>query len=363
MRRSVWVRSLIVGATAGAVAATSLAAYGYVLGFDDPKVPAAQASGTVGPTTTSKAAVVTSTTKTTPTTIPTTTTTHAKMKDPPRAAMPEVPANGLGEYSSGDVVAAYETRLKSLRFDPGTLDGRFDQNMRYAVEAVQKLYGLPRTGRIDAATRVAIAAFKYPKPLVAEREPDRVEIDLDRQVLIVWTDWKITLITTTSTGSGKHFCGGDQGCQYAVTPVGRYTLTRNIKGWRTGKLGKLWNPYYFNGGIAVHGLASVPVYPASHGCARIPMDIATYFATLVHKGEPVYVVGVQAPRGGISSPGTPRTTPPATAPPTTATTLSPVTTPPTAPPTTKPPATTPTTTKPSTTTVAPTTVPQVTTTT
>ena len=53
----------------------------------------------------------------------------------------------------------------------------------------------------------------------------------------------------------------------------------------------MWNPYYFNGSDAVHGLQSVPAYPASHGCARIPMHIADYFYTLVYKGESVYVVG------------------------------------------------------------------------
>ncbi len=59
----------------------------------------------------------------------------------------------------------------------------------------------------------------------------------------------------------------------------------------------MWNPYYFNGSDAVHGLASVPAYPASHGCARIPMHIADYFYTLVHQGESVFVVG-HAEEGG-----------------------------------------------------------------
>jgi len=36
-------------------------------------------------------------------------------------------------------------------------------------------------------------------------------------------------------------------------------------------LGDLYRPQYFNGGIAVHGLASVPAYPASHGCARVSL--------------------------------------------------------------------------------------------
>ena len=59
----------------------------------------------------------------------------------------------------------------------------------------------------------------------------------------------------------------------------------------------MWNPYYFNGSDAVHGLDSVPNYPASHGCARIPMHIADYFYTLVHQGESVFVVGTPKKAG------------------------------------------------------------------
>lgn len=352
MHKSLWVKSLIVGAVAATVSAVSLATYGYVYGFDNPELAPATAAE---PSATTAAASTSTTLRPTTTTLPPTTTTHPAMADPAPQVMPEVSGNGLGQYQRNDAIRIYEQRLKDLRFDPGDIDGKFDQNTRYAVEAVQKLAGLPRTGRIDAATRATIGAFKYPKPLVANGEADRVEIDLDRQVLIVWTQWQITLMTTTSTGNGRHFCGGDDGCQYAVTPPGRFTFTWHANGWKKGKLGRLWNPYYFNGGIAVHGYSSVPTEPASHGCARIPMDIATYFATLVHKGEPVYVVGTEAPRGGKGGSGSgnrpttttiaPTTTAPpvttappkTTVPPTTHTTVAPTTT---TPPTTAAPTTT-----------------------
>jgi L,D-transpeptidase-like protein len=120
-----------------------------------------------------------------------------------------------------------------------------------------------------------------------------------------------------------------------VTPPGRFTFDWHYNGWRNGSLGELYNPYYFNGGIAVHGYTSVPTYPASHGCARIPMHIAEYFPSMVFKGMPVYVVGAEAPRTGGSlhqSPPPPPPTTAATAPPVTAATV---------PPTTKPPATKP----------------------
>ena len=58
-------------------------------------------------------------------------------------------------------------------------------------------------------------------------------------------------------------------------------------------LGGLYNPFYFNGGIVVHGYVSVPIGPASHGCVRIPMHISEYFPSIVSYGDPVYVFGGQ----------------------------------------------------------------------
>jgi hypothetical protein len=53
----------------------------------------------------------------------------------------------------------------------------------------------------------------------------------------------------------------------------------------------MYNPVYFNYGIAVHGAKNVPKEPASHGCVRINMDIAEYFPDLVKVGDAVYVWG------------------------------------------------------------------------
>jgi hypothetical protein len=51
----------------------------------------------------------------------------------------------------------------------------------------------------------------------------------------------------------------------------------------------MWNPVYFNYGIAVHGAKNVPTEPASHGCIRIPMFIADYFPSLVKNKDLVFV--------------------------------------------------------------------------
>ena len=363
-RPTIW----IVVAVVAVVVSGGVAGFAYVFGLGGDAgrdISSARPVTTQGPTTTST---------TRPRPRPTT-TTLPPIEQPPMAEMPPLPAGGLSQGASGDVVLVYEYRLKTLRFDPGEVDGVFDTATRYAVEAVQKLYGVERTGRIDEGVRFGLSTFQWPNAMVKHGEPDRAEVDLDRQVMVVYRDREVRLITPVSTGSGRRYCGGDQGCQYATTPAGRFTFTWHYNGWRQSKLGHLYNPYYFNGGIAVHGYSSVPTYNASHGCVRIPMHIAEYFPTLVYKDMAIYVVGTPAGPYG-PAPGNPPTgtTPTATTTPTTApnpgtttpsttapasttvpssSTSSPGTTATTSPPTTSPPTTSPPTTAAPTTTAPP----------
>jgi peptidoglycan hydrolase-like protein with peptidoglycan-binding domain len=347
--RSRRVTRLALIASAVVVVAAGAGVTVWALDDHDDDTAAAQTGTTIAPS----SAASTTTTAAPTTTLAPTTTTLPTMPDPPFVELPEVDDAGIGQGTTSEVVLAYEQRLKSLQFDPGEVDGEFDQATRYAVEALEKLAGLPRNGRIGPAERLYLMAFKYPAPLTGiDREAKRVEIDLDRQLLTVYSHHLVVLITTTSTGDGDYFCGGDDGCQYAITPAGKYAFTWRYPGWRQGKLGRLYNPVYFNGGIAVHGYSSVPTEPASHGCARIPMHVAEYFPSLVDGGDPVYVIGTPAaPEGGGG--GTTATTAPATTAPTTA---APTTTAPTtaAPTTTAPTTVAPTTAAPTTTvTIAP----------
>ena len=55
----------------------------------------------------------------------------------------------------------------------------------------------------------------------------------------------------------------------ARTPAGSFSVFREVDKLDKGPLGSLYRPKYFNGGIAIHGAASIPPYPASHGCARV----------------------------------------------------------------------------------------------
>ncbi|GAB7045299.1 L,D-transpeptidase family protein [Catenuloplanes indicus] len=182
-------------------------------------------------------------------------------------ATPAAGADGVLERGeAGPDILALQRRLDALGYWNGPADGSFGQLTMQAVYAVQKAAGLERTGRADAGTLAALAAGV--RPAARSRTGHRVEIDLDRQLLLLADDGAVTKIFNTSTGSNEFY--RHQGRRYlADTPAGRFRVGRQIDAWRYGPLGPLYRPKYFNGGIAVHGAHDIPPRPASHGCARL----------------------------------------------------------------------------------------------
>ncbi len=243
---------------------------------------ASSSQAIVAPTTTTTEAPTTTTT----TEAPTTTTTEAPTTTTTEAPAPE----GLVAGAEGEDVAELQRRLIELRFDPGAADGVYGQGTVFAVQAFQKLQGMEPTGDVTPAVEAALAAATEPAPQVPDGGADRVEIDLPRQLLFLYKGGDLRLISHISSGNNKRYCA-EGGCGTAVTPVGAHRFMWRYPGWRTSRLGKLYNPVYFTGsGIAIHGSSSVPTYPASHGCVRIPMHIAEYFPGLVARGDAVYVL-------------------------------------------------------------------------
>ena len=219
------------------------------------------------------------------------TTTTTVLPPPTTTAPPGLaPTDELQRGSSGPAVEALQRRLTELRLDPGPVDGRFGGGTLHAVQGFQKLAGIEPTGVVGPETRAALESPPPVAPLVPGAEPDRVEVDLGRQLLLLWQGGDLRLVTHVSTGSGERYCEGGR-CGTATTPTGAFRFSWRWPGWRESRLGKLYNPVYFtSSGIAVHGSTSVPTYPASHGCVRIPMHIAEYFPDLVESGDAVYVV-------------------------------------------------------------------------
>jgi peptidoglycan hydrolase-like protein with peptidoglycan-binding domain len=293
--------------------------------------------------------VTTATTgSTTTTTAATTTTAGVTTTTGPR------PNDGVLERGDrGPEVVALQKRLAELHFDAGVPDGSFGLATMYAVEGFQNLAGMRADGKVGPQVAAALANPPAVAPLVPDGEPTRVEVDKSRQLLFVWTNNQLRLISHVSTGSGKTYCVDGSCNNKAITPEGAFRFMWRYSGWRESRLGKLYNPVYFTGsGVAVHGSPSVPTYPASHGCVRIPMHISEYFPSLVKRGDAVYVLAgpgshVGAPPARSTPTGPPPTDPPTSPDSTSSTTTSTTTTSTTS---TTTPQTTTTTTTPTTTT-------------
>jgi peptidoglycan hydrolase-like protein with peptidoglycan-binding domain len=164
------------------------------------------------------------------------------------------------------MVLALQQRLKELGYWLGTPDGSFGSLTQQAVWAFQKSAGLQRDGVVGPKTRRALAAGTRPKATIGG---NGVEIDLDRQILLVVRGGSVRTILNTSTGSGEEYTSTSGHRAIAVTPRGSYTVYRAVDGPVTNSLGELWRPRFFHRGIAVHGSGNVPPWPASHGCARL----------------------------------------------------------------------------------------------
>ena len=191
----------------------------------------------------------------------------------------------------GPAVRQLQHRLAALRYYPGTADGRFGPDTQEAVWAFQEVQGLRTTGNVNRFMQEALAHPRQPHALVPRGGALRVEINLGRGYLVLYRGGHVALVSHISSGGGYYFCNPGGGCGYAVTPTGNYHTVTFMPGWVTVPLGEMYNPVFFIGhAYAIHGDTYVPLQPASHGCVRIPMDVAAFFHTLLPAtGTPVYV--------------------------------------------------------------------------
>lgn len=159
-----------------------------------------------------------------------------------------------------------QQQLSALGYWLGTPDGTYGGLTTQAVLALQKAAGLSRDGVLGPRTRAALEAKVRPSARIGGTG---IEVDKTRQLLLVVRGGTVRTILNTSTGSGQEYTSSYGTRAVAVTPSGTYHVYYVVDGMDHGTLGDLWRPRFFNGGIAVHGAASVPGYPASHGCARV----------------------------------------------------------------------------------------------
>ena len=183
-------------------------------------------------------------------------------------------------------IKAAERRLADLGYWTGPVDGVFDEGTRSALIAFQKWEGRVITSKLTGEELEAMKASVSPTPRDGGYE--HVEVDVDRQVLMLVNEEGGVRVLPVSTGNDKQFM--DQGqMSVAYTPRGRFVVYDKTYGWENGDLGSVYYANYISGGVAIHGYLSVPTTPASHGCIRIPMFAAREVSRLLPVGTIVLV--------------------------------------------------------------------------
>ena len=112
-----------------------------------------------------------------------------------------------------------------------------------------------------------------------------IEVDKAAQELTAFQGKVVVLKTNVSTGRPGH-----------NTPIGEFTTGSKERMHYSHKYNDAEMPYavQVNGDVFFHGYGSVPAYPASHGCIRVPLGRkkpAKYLYGWVNRGVGVKIFG------------------------------------------------------------------------
>ena len=152
---------------------------------------------------------------------------------------------------------------------------KYDSATGRAVLAFHKVNDKKRTENASAGDFKKLAAGKGGFKLKYPGAGKHVEADLSRQVMVLANHGEAEEIYHISSGT-------------AATPTiqGHFQFYRKEPG--TNSHGMV-NSVYFIRGYATHGYASVPDYPASHGCLRNPIPDSLHIYNWIDIGDDIYV--------------------------------------------------------------------------
>ena len=154
------------------------------------------------------------------------------------------------------------------------ITGYYDDGTARGVLAFRKTNGLGRDGYASKPVFAMLArgqgAFKLRYPKAGKH----VEFDWSRQVLVLAKGRKPYRTYHTSSGT-------------AATPTVFGTFRFYLQTPGTNSSGMVHSSYFIRG-YAIHGYASVPLYPASHGCLRVPIPNALQIFNWIDIGDTIY---------------------------------------------------------------------------
>jgi len=212
----------------------------------------------------------------------------------------------LHRGSHGPAVTALQRRLTALHYYLGKIDGKFGWYTMEAVWAFKEVqFGKrvpPKPDIVGPLMWRQLQHPKLPRVLKPRGGKNRIEINKNTEVLVVYRYNKVALITHVSTADATRPDGNGW-----ITPNGNYRAWKFLPGCVPDATfgGCLYNPVFFIGtSYAIHGMPNptstysydgVPLNPASHGCVRIPIDVSRRLHKLIHigprHGSRIYIRG------------------------------------------------------------------------
>lgn len=176
-----------------------------------------------------------------------------------------------------DMGKAFE--LKDMLLPPGALRTLTDGTE--LVSTAQLAEAGAEVSQPDEEGRVRVGGFFRGFTLVVS--PQRVEVSLKKQQLQGWQGKRLVLQTRISSGRNGRTPAGEFRAGPYRARMHRSSLYQNAP--------MPWS-VQINGHVFIHGFTSVPNYPASHGCIRVPLtegNPAKFFYEWVLNGTPVSV--------------------------------------------------------------------------
>jgi len=186
----------------------------------------------------------------------------------------EVLPRRVGPGSGSVSVRALQSRLARLGYVVGRR-GSFDARTGRAVLAFRKVTGMARTTSASSQVMRRIASGGGRFRIRFPSHGRHMEADISRQVLVLVEGGKVRRIYPTSSGK-------------ASTPTVLGSFRVYSKTYGTNSKGMVHAAYFIRG-YATHGFASVPTYPASHGCLRVPLGDALSLFRWIRIGTPIDV--------------------------------------------------------------------------
>jgi L,D-transpeptidase-like protein len=177
--------------------------------------------------------------------------------------------------SKGAVVDLVQRKLGKLHYRVFT-SGTFDAATGRALLAYRKVNGRSRQEYLGRAVLGRLIREKGAFRAKYPGHGRHVEADLSRQVLAL-VNPKGHVFETLPISSGK---------PSTPTVLGSYRFYRKDLGVNSEGM---VDSNYFIRGYAVHGYASVPTYPASHGCLRLAIADAYHIYSWIRLGQRIDV--------------------------------------------------------------------------